>query len=399
MRIKLSRNDGGIWEEITQSHGNSTISSLLPVLKKPNHFQNHIEFVEQWILSKLLYGNTYVFKKRNADRSVDSLYVLHPNCVKPLVAENGDVYYEIKRDYLSELDENRTVPASEIIHDRMPGLWHQLIGVSPLYACSASATMGNTIQTNSTNTFANGGRPSGVVTVPGAISDATALRLKNLWETNFGGTNIGRTAVLSDGMTFTAVNMISAELMQLIEQLKWTVEDVARAFRYPLWKLGGPMPPYTKPELAMTEYYSGCLHPHIGKLEQCLQDGLLVPEGMGIELDIDELMRMDQDSLITSLKNASGILKLNEQRFKLNQRSMGPAGDTVYLQEQDHSAEALYRRDQLPDPFGKTVAAPASTTTEPPPQKALPPAERSPEELLLMRDALAFRLRKYVIPS
>jgi HK97 family phage portal protein len=389
MRIKLSRNNNGVWEEITQSHGNSDQSPILSVLKKPNHFQTRIEFVEQWLISKLLYGNTYVLKQRSSDRTITELYVLHPRCVEPLVAENGDVYYKISRDYLSEVDDTRTVPASEIIHDRMPGLWHPLIGISPLYACSVSATMGNTIQSNSTHSFANGGRPSGIITVPGAITNETAVRLKNLWETQTGGVNVGKTGILSDGMVFTPVNMLSAEVMQLIEQLKWTVEDVARAFRYPHWKLGGPMPPYTKPELAMTAYYSDCLHPHIEKLELCLDEGLMVPEGTGTELDLDTLMRMDQDALYSSLKNASEFMKLNEQRNRANLRDT-QGGDTVYKQEQEHAVEALWRRDQLPDPFGKTIAAPPAPAT---PAPTTPTPKRELEENLFhVRDEMGQRM-------
>lgn len=364
MRIKLSENDEGIWEEITSSHGNKSESKFLPVIQKPNHYQNRIEFLEQWIVSKLLYGNTYVLKERDGgpNSPVTALYVLHPNCVKPLVADNGDVYYQLGQDNLShtnlatsviQSEYSLTVPASEIIHDRMPGLWHPLIGVSPLYACSMSATMGNRIQTNSTNVFANGGKPSGIITVPGNITAEQAQRLKSLWETNYGSTNIGKTAVLSDGMTFDSVQMMSADVMQLIEQLEWTVADVARAFRYPLWKLGGPMPPYTKPELAMTAYYSDCLHPHIEKLELCLEEGIGITQGLGIELDLDTLMRMDTVALHEALDRAKNFMTVDEMRYRANLKKT-PGGNAVYRQEQDHSLEALAKRDARPDPFANT---------------------------------------------
>ena len=46
----------------------------------------------------------------------------------PLVAETGDIYYELKQDFLSEIPSASViVPASEIIHDMMPSLWHPLI--------------------------------------------------------------------------------------------------------------------------------------------------------------------------------------------------------------------------------------------------------------------------------
>jgi phage portal protein BeeE len=50
LRIKLvQQDDDGIWSE-TES------AAFSPVLRKPNHYQNRIKFVEQWILSKLIHG-------------------------------------------------------------------------------------------------------------------------------------------------------------------------------------------------------------------------------------------------------------------------------------------------------------------------------------------------------
>src|SRR5688572_23805053 len=54
LRIKLVEQKKGIWTEV---EGNSP---FLPVLRKPNKMQNRIQFLENWILSKLMRGNTYV---------------------------------------------------------------------------------------------------------------------------------------------------------------------------------------------------------------------------------------------------------------------------------------------------------------------------------------------------
>jgi hypothetical protein len=52
-----------------------------------------------------------------------------------------------------------------------------------------------------------------------------------------------------------------------------------------------------------------------------------------------------------------GIYTPNEARALFE---MGPitGGDTVYLQEQDHSLESLAKRDAGPDPFGKAASKP-----------------------------------------
>lgn len=45
-------------------------------------------------------------------------------------------------DNLSTLEEGLTVPASEIIHDRMNCLFHPLVGISPIFACGLAAMAG-----------------------------------------------------------------------------------------------------------------------------------------------------------------------------------------------------------------------------------------------------------------
>lgn len=369
-RIKLDRNDDGIWTEITENN------AWLPVLRKPNHYQNRIQFLEQWIVSKLLHGNAYILKERDQRGIVNRLYVLDPARVGVLVADDGSVWYKLKKDPLSQVSEltfdedSPIVPASEIIHDMMVCLWHPLVGVSPIYACAMSATMGNKIQSNSTNHFGNFSRPGGVVMFPTAITDVQAAAFKARWEANFGGVNIGRTAILDNGSKFEPVSA-TAEASQLVEQLGWTVVDVARAFHYPIWKLGGEMPAYTKPELAQTSYYSDCLQSLIESLEICLDEGLGLPNDQGVELDLDNLLRMDSDALADAITKSGSFAKLNEQRHRANLPDLPIGGDTVYRQQQDYSVEALAKRDAQPDPFKSATAAPPA----PAPPPTSPPAK------------------------
>ena len=350
LRIKLSENNNGIWVEITANQ------PWLPVLRKPNHYQTRIEFIEYWMCSKLLFGNTYALKRRQDARGiVTDLYVLDPKRVKPLVTETGDVYYELDADHISGIEDIVTVPASEIIHDKMPCLWHPLVGVPPIYACGISATMGNRIQANSTGLFSNQSLPGGILTAVGRLTDEQARKLKDEWDTNFRGANAGKTAVLADGLKFEAISM-PAEQSQLIEQLEWTVADVGRAFHYPQWKLGGPMPPYSSgPEAMTTAYYTDCLQTLIEKFELCLDEGLELPTNIGTEMDLDNLMRMDTIALYESNNKAvSGAwMKPNEARFRANLLPV-EGGDSPMIQQQNYSLAAIAKRDAQEDPFGKT---------------------------------------------
>lgn len=363
LRLKLVEEDaGGIGVEVKDS-------PLLPVLRKPNGYQNRIQFLATWILSKLLNGNTYVLKVRDnrggENRGiVVRLYILDPHRVTPLVAETGDVYYKLTADNLTGLEEGITVPASEIIHDRWNCLWHPLVGVSPIYACGLTATMGNRIQGNSTKFFENMSRPSGVLTAPGTIDDVTANRLKQHWENNFSGNNMGRVAVLGDNLKYEPM-VIPAQEAQLIEQLKWTVEDVARCFNMPLFKIGGPVPTGSSVEVLNQIYYSDCLQIPIEDLELCLDEGLGLPTNRYVELDLDGLMRMDQMAMIMAEKEAvaAAIKTPNEARARLNLKP-ATGGDSLMMQQQNYSLGALAKRDARPDPFA-AAATPKAPLPEP----------------------------------
>jgi HK97 family phage portal protein len=352
----VEQDANGIWTE-TES------AAFSPVLRKPNRYQTRIKFIEQWMTSKLIHGNTYVLKQRDQRGIVTALYVLDPTRVKPLVTPDGAVYYELRRDDLSTIAaETVTVPAKEIIHDLMVALYHPLIGVSPIYACGVAALQGLAIQTNSQQFFTNGSNPGGVLTAPGAISDETAARLKAYWDANYTGDNVGKVAVLGDGLKYErmAVNATDA---QLIEQLRWTADTVCSCFHIQPYMISvGPPPPYANVEPLTIQYYSQCLQSHIENLELVLDEGLELPTSprrLGTEFDLDDLMRMDTASKTAAAQTAiQAGMKPNEARKKYFDLGPVPGGDAVYLQQQMFSLKALAERD-AGDPFAKPTLPPA----------------------------------------
>lgn len=361
----MQEDDDGILKKVPKT------SPYWTVFKKPNSFQTWFKFFEQWILSLLIHGNAYILKRRNSKGITFEMYVLDPQRVRPAVSPDGSIFYQCNADYLSGLLENVVIPASEIIHDTMNPLWHPLCGISPLYACAVSATMGNRIQSNSTLFFTNSSRPGGILTTPGAIDDETAKQYKARWEENYSGPNAGRTAVLGNGLKYEAI-AVPAEQAQLIEQLKWTVEDVARAFGYPLYKLGGPVPSGIPIEAINQAYYSDCLQPFIASAEPLLDDGLnLTALGYCAKFNLENLLRMDQAALIKMLAEGvkGTIYTPNEARSKLN-RPAKAGGDALYLQQQNYSLEALAKRDAQENPF----------SAAPEPKPPAEPAEDDDEE-------------------
>lgn len=364
MRLRLVQETAGVWQEVQ-------VPAFSPVLRKPNHFQDPQQFIEFWVLSKLSTGNTYTLKVRDNRGTVMGMYVLDPNRVRPLVAPNGDVFYQLGRDDLSQLPDTQgyVVPAREIIHDRWNCLFHPLVGLSPIYASGVAAVQGLNIQNNSTNFFGNGSRPGGVLTAPGTISQATADRLKDAFDTNFSGENAGKVLVVGDGLTYEPMAMTARD-SQLVDQLKWSDEKIASTYHVPLFMVSSAeYPPYNSVVTLQTMFYSMCIQALAEAIERCLDDGLGLTEGdvatkrYGTEFDRDDLFTMDPATLLETLEKGRNYLTPNEGRRKANLPPV-TGGDVVLRQQQDFSLEALAKRDSQEDPFGTSAPAPAELDDE-----------------------------------
>ena len=371
------RDTNGIWHEVD-------VSAFSPVLGKPNNYQTIIQFIEAWVISKLIYGNTYVLLERDSRNVVVAMYVLDPQRCRPLVAPNGDVYYRIDRDNLSGIETELVVPASEVIHDRWPVTIHPLCGLPPLMACRLAADTLESIQNQSAAFFANGARPGGMLTAPGLINKETAERLKEHWENNYKGGNYGRVAVMGNGLEYKTI-VSSAVDSQLVEQIGSAAKIVTTAFNIPAYMVGvGDPPAYNNIEALNQQYYSQCLQKLFESIEELLDLGLGLrahrEHVYGVEFDLENLLRMDTATRIKSYTDAikGGLFKPNEGRAKMNLPGV-EGGDEVYLQQQNFSLAALAKRDAKADPF--------ATGGEAAPAHAPEPADNdnSPEELAATR--------------
>lgn len=334
----VEQGEDGIWRERRNS-------PYRTVLRRPNGYQNRIQFIESWVLSKLRTGNTYTLKVRNNAGMVSGMHILDPDRCTVLVSESGDVFYQLDADNLSGISQQVFVPAREMMHDRFNCLFHPLVGLSPVFAAGHAAMQSNAIERANTLLFQNGARPGGVLRTEKKISDETAKTLKETWETNFTGANSGKTGVLGEGLKYEPFT-IKATDAQVIDQLKWTAEVICSVYHVPGFMVGiGAAPSSDNVEALTTLYYSTCVQSHIEDIELCLDEGLGFREGAGVEFDISGLIRMDSTAQVDAVEKKKGKLTLDEQRRELGYAALPEGGGTVYLQQQDHSLGAIAARD------------------------------------------------------
>lgn len=375
MPLRLMRRDSnGIWKE----NNNGTPARIY---RRPNAFQNRMQFFECWLNSKLCHGNTVALKIRNTRGDITELRILDWNKVTPLVADDGSVFYQINPDNMTGVEASVTVPAREVIHDRFNCLFHPLIGLSPVYAAGLAAMQGHHIQENSAHFFRNGSKPSGVIEVPGTITDENARKLKANWDTGYTGENAGKTGLLSNGAKYNPISM-SADDAKVVEQLQMSEKIVCSTFHVPAYKAGvGDLPSYDNIEALEQQYYSQCLQTLIESIELLLDEAFELEDDAGTEFDVSALLRMDSERRIKTLGEGvkNTILTPNEARRSENLPPV-TGGDELYLQQQNFSLGALARRDASDDPFGKKSATPQSVSDE---GKALSDAEQAAAKAML----------------
>ena len=338
-----------------------------PVLRKPNSYQTRIQFIQCWMLSKLLRGKAYAYKERDARGVVIALHVLHPDRCWPLVAEDGSVFYRLSSDRLAEIESSIVVPASEIIFDPMITLFHPLLGDTPILACGIAALQGLRIQSNSLRFFGNQSRPSGILTTPQSITEEEATRLRKEWQKAHAGEKQGGVAVLGDDLKYSAIGM-SATDAQLIEQLKWSGEMVCSVYHVPAYMVGmAATPPNNNIEALTQQYFGQCLQWLIESFEVCMDEGLALAPGYCTKLDLKALLRMDTATRYRAHKDGitAGWKMPNEARAEEDMEPV-EGGDTPYLQVQNYSLAALAQRDAEGPPSKTPPSSPPALPIDEP---------------------------------
>ena len=355
-----------------------TPRALARLMGKPNKFQTWQQFNENWSINLLLRGNAYILKRRDVFGEVIELVVLNSDLVSVLVDDFGNVFYQLRSEKLAQSGDD-ILPASEIIHDRINAFYHPLVGLTPITACALASKQGLAILNSSAQFFGNGAKPSGILTAAGPISQETATKIRDRWNTNYGGNNIGKIAVLGDGLTYAPIAMTASD-SKLIEQLEMSARMVCTAFNVPPFKIGITDVGSGSKVADLNEiYYSDCLQAYIEARENLLDDGLdLKKYKLNCEMDLTTLIRMDMQSKIDYYGKGigSGIFSPNEARKEFGYLPVD-GGESPMIQQQNYSLAALAKRDAM-EFDGKSIldapTAPAPIVepkpTEPAPTKA-----------------------------
>lgn len=207
---------------------------LARVLRRPNAHQSGLDFREQMTAAVLLHGNAYAQIESNGVGEIVALNPLHPVSVNIVKLPSGRHAYEISEDdgKLSRLLE------TEVLHLRDRSEPGSIIGKSRISIARDTVGLGLSLRQHGESTFRNGARISGVLQTDKSLTREQLGDLSKSWRSQFSGAeNVGRTAILENGLKYQPMAMSLADAEWLAAQ-QFSVEEICRIFRVPPTMVG-----------------------------------------------------------------------------------------------------------------------------------------------------------------
>lgn len=280
---------------------------------EPNREMTSFVFRETLMSHLLLWGNAYAQIIRDGRGFPIALYPLLPDRMAVDRRESGELVYTYQSDkgHIKLRREN-------VLH--IPGLgFDGLIGYSPIAMAKNAVGLALATEDYGATFFANGANPGGVLEHPGVIKPEQADRLRESWQSQFGGANAHKVAVLEEGLKFHQMS-IPPEQAQFLETRKFQTNEIARIFRVPPHMVGDlEKSSFSNIEQQSLEFVKYTLDPWVVRWEQSLQQALILPSEKAtifIKFNLDGLLRGDYQSRMqgysTGIQN--GFMSVNDVR-------------------------------------------------------------------------------------
>jgi HK97 family phage portal protein len=247
----------------------------------------------------------------------DHMVPRHPDRVKARRLPSGRISYAIRGADGVE----RPVLSESILHFRGAsddGVW----GISKIEEGANSIGRGLAMVRFGSSLFKNAARPSGVLMHPETMSEEAEKHLVRSFTEAHSGANVGRVALLQEGMKYERLTM-TAEEAQFLQGEQATVEDVARYFRMPLPKIGVPRVTYSGAEQMGLWFVTDTIQPTCARFEQVLNRDLFLDAEQDeyfCEFLLESLLRGDAAARSSFYHNAltDGWMTRNEVRVREN---------------------------------------------------------------------------------
>lgn len=196
---------------------------------QPNRINTPAEWFQLMETSRNLYGNGYSLIMRSASGRVESLQWLHPDYVS-VRSDGENIFYDVADTMGAIRYSNLTY--ADMIHVKALSL-DGVVGRSPIDLARESLGFGLSTQQAGNKLFENGMKASGVLMMPGTLSEQGRQNLREQFKANYEGTkNAGKTVILEEGARYQQLT-ISPQDAQFLASREFSVTEVARWFNIP----------------------------------------------------------------------------------------------------------------------------------------------------------------------
>lgn len=297
----------------------------------PNQRMTPFEFWRVMMMNHDLRGNAYARIDRNTSGDVVALWPMPSDQVRHVVLDDGTSVYEYRiGNDVAFLDEQN------VLH--IKNLGNGTTGLPKLDYMAATVSEAANGQKESNGTFANGGKPTGVLMVDSVLRQDQRDKLRqNMAELASGSTD--RLYILEANMKYQPLSL-TPEQQQLLESRRFSVEEICRWF---------DVPPVLAHHNNVTTWGSGIeqivdgwhkltVRPMLVNLEQAVRKRVMSARqraSMTVEFSHDALLRGNIKDRYTVYGSGTqnGILTINEARQLENLPPM-PGGDQLRVQAQ-----------------------------------------------------------------
>lgn len=295
-----------------------------------------VEFWEGVTLGLCLTGNSYARKEMMGDRLV-ALTPLRSDRMQVKRSRAGAREYH----YAEEWSGTKVYNEQEIFHVRGFGGTGD-VGLSPVAFARQSLGSAMAADEFAGAIFANGARPTGVLTVDQVLNESQRAQVRdNIVAPYIGADNAGGLMVLEGGMKFQPITM-TLEDAQFLQTRGFNVEEVCRWLRVPPAMIGHTEKTNslgTGLEQQLIAFLTFSLRPYLTRIEQAISRSLIAPVDrltLKPEFLAEGLLRTDSAARAAfyAVMVDHGIMTRAEVRRKENLPWM-PGCDVLTVQSQN----------------------------------------------------------------
>lgn len=300
----------------------------------PSQNWTSASMIQWWVRCNILRGDAITEIIRDRTGNPIALIPYHPDRVEWKLI-NGDLIYRFSP--LTGNPYNRS--SDDVLHIPGNGFDGEKSMSAISYDANNSIGLGLAINQYGKKFFENGASPKHLFETESDMDVEQIDRFRDVYDSRYSGpANAGRPMILTEGLKLRELSMTSVDA-QLLETLKYTVIDIARACRVPPVLIGAQETTSSWGS-GVAEIKQGFvtfnLEPKSNLWAQEIQRKLIRNDTEFVEHDFKGFLRGDTKSEFEALRqsiggsNGPGWLTINEARKVVNMPPVD-GGDTLYI--------------------------------------------------------------------